>query len=44
MKDRFPIERINEFLKTTQLTIVNPFGSGFNKKINLTVKIKLTGD
>lgn len=38
-----PIERINEFFKDHSIDVVNPFGDGFNKKINLSVKIKITG-
>ena len=39
----FPLERINEFLKDHSFEIENPFGDGLNTKINLTVKVKLTG-
>lgn len=39
----FPLERINKFLKDHSFVIENPFGEGLNTKINLTVKVKLTG-
>lgn len=39
----FTLERINEFLKDHSFEIENPFGYGLNTKINLTVKVKLTG-
>lgn len=38
-----PIERINEFFKDHSFEIENPFGDGLHTKINLTVKVKLTG-
>lgn len=39
----FPIDRINQFLENHSFEIKNPFGSGMNNTINLTVKVKLTG-
>jgi hypothetical protein len=39
----FTLERINEFLKDHSFVIENPFGDGLNTKINLIVKVKLTG-
>lgn len=39
----FPIERLNEFLKDHSFVIQDPFGDGLNEKMNLTVKVQLTG-
>lgn len=39
----FPIERLNEFLKNHSFIIKDPFGDGLNEKINLSVKVQLTG-
>ena len=39
----FPIERVNEFLKDHSFIIQDPFGDGLNDKMNLTVKVQLTG-
>ena len=39
----FPIERLNEFLKDHSFIIQDPFGDGLNDKMNLTVKVQLTG-
>jgi hypothetical protein len=39
----FPIERINKFLESHSFEIQNPLGSGLNRPISLTVKLKLTG-
>ena len=39
----FPIERLNKFLKDHSFVIQDPFGDGLNDKMNLTVKVQLTG-
>jgi hypothetical protein len=39
----FPIERLNEFFRDHSFEIQNPFGDGINEKMNLTVKVQLTG-
>ena len=39
----FPLERLNEFLKDHSFVIQDPFGDGLNLKMNLTVKVQLTG-
>jgi hypothetical protein len=39
----FPIERLNEFFRDHSFVIQNPFGDGLNEKMNLTVKVQLTG-
>ena len=39
----FPLERLNEFLKDHSFVIQDPFGDGLNEKMNLTVKVQLTG-
>ena len=39
----FPLERLNEFLKEHSFIVQNPFGDGMNEKMNLTVKVQLTG-
>ena len=39
----FPLERLNEFLKDHSFVIQNPFGDGMNEKMNLTVKVQITG-
>jgi hypothetical protein len=39
----FPIERLNEFLRDHSFVVQNPFGDGMNEKMNLTVKVQLTG-
>jgi hypothetical protein len=39
----FPIERLNEFLKDHSFIVQDPFGDGMNEKMNLTVKVQLTG-
>ena len=39
----FPIERLNEFLRDHSFIVQDPFGDGMNEKMNLTVKVQLTG-
>jgi hypothetical protein len=39
----FPIDRINRFFEGHSFEIENPFGSGMNSMITLTVKVQLTG-
>ena len=39
----FPIDRINRFFEGHSFEIENPFGSGMNNTITLTVKVQLTG-
>jgi len=39
----FPIERINKFLESHSFEIQSPLGSGLNRPMTLTVKLKLTG-